>query len=651
MTAEELAYKLGDAKGRNGQYMARCPAHDDKNASLSIGTGEGGCILLNCHAKCTHDAVMSALERIGIKRADLMPEYRNDSKEVIYDYTDSDGKLLAQKLRRPGKKFFWRRPNGCGGFIYDTKGVTIPLYNLPAVVKSDKVYVVEGEKDVATLTLQGIVATCNPDGAGDGKWKPHHSKALTGKTVIIIPDNDEVGIIHAQNIATAVHGVAKSVKLLDLIKYWPEKPEHTENELDHVDVTDFFESYRKKVGGDAGNVVALECLRMLEEKTPEFNGLIIREANLSVIEKTVTPAISPLVSLNTVLEIPPEYSWEPYLRAKNVNVVRGDGGTGKTMFVMALGAVVTSGYKPIGMPGIIRCERGSVLYYGAEDDNGEYKHRATLCGCAHERFFLVSEGQALPMLSNTDIIRAHVKQTGAKLIVFDPIQYFLGSSVDMNKANEVRPLLEGLRCICREMDCTAIIVEHLNKATQQKAHYRGIGTVDFINASRSALMVGWHPTQQGMRVAIPIKANAKYGLPIMFSIDDTGRFSWHGTCDVTEDEVANARRTCKDTSTVDPVLSLVIAIMDEYPEGWQGTISQMLAVGSAYVDCSLITKPESIGKRLPSLKFELQQRGIKWQYARHGSRREHRFSRQLSMTDMTDMTPVTDNIASLPVTE
>lgn len=377
---------------------------------------------------------------------------------------------------------------------------------------------------------------------------------------------------------------------------------------------------------------------MFEARKGEITVLQAKALDWAATDK---PQEAPrLVTLDSVEPQPPRYFWEPYIRLDNLNVVRGDGGAGKTMFLFALAAAVTTGRQPEGMPGALQCGQGSVIYYGAEDDPGEYANRAALCGCDRRFLHVVSEGSTLPQLSDTETFRQQIKETGAKLIVFDPIQSFLGAGTDMNRANEVRPMLDALRALCREMGVTAVIIEHLNKATQQKAAYRGIGTVDIINASRSTLMIGYHPKEQGMSVALQIKANAKYGEPIKFSIDSDGRFRWRGVCDVTEEDVADARRFKQAVEeAVDPVLALVLALMEKYPGGWTGTTSQMLAEGSALVDCSLITGNNSIGKRLPGIHKELIKRGIRWQKLR----REHSFSRQQKATFLEEKPPCTDS--------
>jgi len=104
-TAEELAEKL-NGKAAGSGWMARCPAHEDRKASLSIAAGDDGRVLLHCHAGCQTADVVAAM---GLRLADLMPERANpngDARPQIvatYDYVDADGRLLYQvrRMRRP----------------------------------------------------------------------------------------------------------------------------------------------------------------------------------------------------------------------------------------------------------------------------------------------------------------------------------------------------------------------------------------------------------------------------------------------------------------------------------------------------------------------------------------------------------------------
>ena len=93
-------------------------------------------------------------------------------------------------------------------------GVELVLYNLPAVLKADEVWIVEGEKDADNLIELGFTATTNFDGAG--KWRDSYSQYLKDKNVVLIPDADDPGRAHMQKVAAALHGVAASVKILEL---------------------------------------------------------------------------------------------------------------------------------------------------------------------------------------------------------------------------------------------------------------------------------------------------------------------------------------------------------------------------------------------------------------------------------------------------
>jgi len=137
---------------------------------------------------------------------------------ATYDYQDSSGALLFQVCRMEPKKFLQRRPvtrpDGKGDWIWDLKGITPVPYHLPEVIPAAFVFIVEGERDVDRLRSLGFVATCNPMGAG--KWKSSYNEYFKGKVVAIIPDNDDVGRAHAQDVARNLYGIAASVKVVVL---------------------------------------------------------------------------------------------------------------------------------------------------------------------------------------------------------------------------------------------------------------------------------------------------------------------------------------------------------------------------------------------------------------------------------------------------
>lgn len=182
------------------------------------GSG-GGVIALVMHAKNVEkpEAVEWLTENGYLEKQDRQP--RQKGKIVTtYDYRDEKGCLLFQVCRMAPKDFRQRSPTADGGWSWKTQGVRRVLFQLPdilAAVESRKtVFVVEGEKSALKMREIGLIATCSPGGAG--KWKAEYSRSLTGATVIIIPDNDEPGRKHAEDVARSLNGRAESVRILKL---------------------------------------------------------------------------------------------------------------------------------------------------------------------------------------------------------------------------------------------------------------------------------------------------------------------------------------------------------------------------------------------------------------------------------------------------
>ncbi len=222
MKLTELIDLLQDARECGDGYLAKCPAHDDRRASLSVKE-DGDRLLLNCHAGCPTPTILRAL---GLTFSDLFlsaPARRNGHSggggQVIatYDYQAEDGTLLYQVLRKLPKAFVQRRPDGAGGWTWRLGNTRRVLYRLPELLAADPgatVYVAEGEKGVDRLRLAGAVATCSPHGAG--KWRAAYAGHLAGRHVVILPDNDAPGRAHAETVARSLSGVAASVKVLAL---------------------------------------------------------------------------------------------------------------------------------------------------------------------------------------------------------------------------------------------------------------------------------------------------------------------------------------------------------------------------------------------------------------------------------------------------
>ena len=237
MTLQELLDKLDGVKKVGNSYMAYCPAHDDRHQSLSVKEVDGR-LLLYCFAGCSLENILDAL---GLKIQDLSTNHKeklmegkkeDSGKKIIatYDYTDETGQLLFQVLRYEPKDFKVRRFVN-GRWVFNLGDVEPVLYKLPELIKSERVFITEGEKDANNLAKMGLTATTAPFGAG--KWRASYNQYFTGKEIIILPDFDDVGIRHALKVEEELKSIAKSVRVLN--------PESL-NLKEKQDVTDWIES-------------------------------------------------------------------------------------------------------------------------------------------------------------------------------------------------------------------------------------------------------------------------------------------------------------------------------------------------------------------------------------------------------------------------
>jgi len=136
---------------------------------------------------------------------------------ATYDYVDEAGNRLYQVCRTDQKGFRQRRPKQGGGWEWTVKDVRQVPYRLPELLRAgpeEPIWIAEGEKDCDRLVSLGCIATCNAGGAG--KWESEWRDYFQGRLVVILPDNDEPGREHAEQVATSLQGVASSVKVVEL---------------------------------------------------------------------------------------------------------------------------------------------------------------------------------------------------------------------------------------------------------------------------------------------------------------------------------------------------------------------------------------------------------------------------------------------------
>lgn len=210
VTLDRIAAAL-EAKRVGSHFMARCPAHDDRNPSLSL-TEKNGRVLVKCFAGCEQRAVIAALKHRGLWDSEPKQARR---MAATYDYTDERGELLYQVVRFEPKSFAQRYPDGHGGWIWKKHQRQV-LYRLREVLEAPIVFIVEGEKDVETLRDWGFVATTNAGGAR-APWLPEFTAALAGREVNLIPDSDSPGWERVKAIARALLGRAARIRIFNEI--------------------------------------------------------------------------------------------------------------------------------------------------------------------------------------------------------------------------------------------------------------------------------------------------------------------------------------------------------------------------------------------------------------------------------------------------
>lgn len=216
LTVDELVRRLEAKPKASGGWMARCPAHEDTNQSLSIDERDGT-LLLKCFAGCEFEDIVAALGAGGARNSGS-PSASRWREVASYPYVDERGLLLFEVVRFEPKSFRQRRPDGAGGWLWNLQGVRRVLFHLPeliaAVERKEPAFIVEGEKDVLALESIGLVATCNPGGAG--KWLPEYSAFFRGADIRVIADRDAPGRKHAGMVQNALQGIAASATVVEV---------------------------------------------------------------------------------------------------------------------------------------------------------------------------------------------------------------------------------------------------------------------------------------------------------------------------------------------------------------------------------------------------------------------------------------------------
>jgi RecA-family ATPase len=172
-----------------------------------------------------------------------------------------------------------------------------------------------------------------------------------------------------------------------------------------------------------------------------------------------------------------EWLWYPFIPYGKLTIVQGDPGDGKTTMVLNIAAKLSKGE---GLEENMKVlEPMNIIYQTAEDGLADtVKPRLETAGADCERVLVIDESdKSLSMVDER--LEEALQQTGARLLILDPIQAYLGGGVDMNRANEARDMTKKLGALAEKYKCAIVLIGHMNKAAGNKAAYRGMGSVDF----------------------------------------------------------------------------------------------------------------------------------------------------------------------------
>ena len=474
-----------------GYAVARCPFHDDTHPSLFVDPSTGRFNCKACNEVGGLPKLVAQVKGLKIEEAKellktlkLLGNGKSKEVEAEYLYFREDGALAYKVVRYrfpDGRKTFafkhydyeaeeWRNSKG------DNPDV---LYNLSEVLEADTVLVVEGEKCVEALKKYGFVATTNPSGAGS--WKPEFSKWLEGRTIYLLPDNDEPGIAHMKDVASSLEGNARALYWVDLSPYVEEKG----------DIADLIEEWESQGLGEEEIGERIEELLNIAEPYSKERFSLLRQLSLTA---------------EALEEYEVEFLIEGFLPKNALVLITAKFGGGKSLSALALAKhLINNGHK--------------VLYLDLDNSRSVLKERISQAGLqgslGKDLFYITRSIHAIHSKSEVwKALKKELKTWEHMVIIVDTLKNF-SQGAELNSDKEMNEVMSELMDV-REAGHTVLILHHLPKRVDDSDPYKNNTTVaDAVDVAYRLYKNNDKLTFECFKDRIPVKSN------VSFEIDES----------------------------------------------------------------------------------------------------------------------------------
>jgi hypothetical protein len=483
---------------RDGEWLVTCPAHNDRNPSLHLALTDDRW-LVQCQAGCASEDVLTCR---GLEWSDLFSD--NGHREIVaeYDYNDERGELLFQVVRFWPKDFRQRRPDGNGGWLWKLANTRRVLYRLPRVIAGveagEPVYVAEGESDVHALERAGVVATCNPGGAG--KWRTEYNDVLKGATVVVVQDRDDKGREHALQVVESLDGIATSVELVEPVV--------------GKDAADFLTA-----GKTIDEFVPVDRKRKTATPAKALDALWDMETALVEAEQPLPYLIHPLATRGFATELVAKHSsfksWLLICAASRCHHLAVRGASESEDFAG------------------LTCHPARALYVDAENGRRLMGRRFRAAGIPADGL-LVADGSCFPLLKKIDDLQALIEATEADLVVIDSLRR-MTPGADEDSSRDMAPVVAALGELARDLDVAVVFIHHQSSKPGAPPS-RGSSAIE--DQADAVLRLKRYP---GNRLKLWVGAGGKFRMdeepaPIWIRMSSLGGVFAAGVADPADDE-------------------------------------------------------------------------------------------------------------------